>query len=83
MPCKVSGSYKATKVISLKKEEESFRCSLEEAVVTAVLRGITRVLKGHPQHCPGVVFVCVCAASVKVVGRTLRTPAPFSHHKVC
>lgn len=34
MSYKTSRNYKATKVVFLKREEESSRCSLEEAVVT-------------------------------------------------
>lgn len=54
-------SYKATKVIFLKREEESSRYGLEGTVVTGWPglegrgrhRGINREAEGTPQHCPG------------------------------
>lgn len=36
MPCKMSRSYKAKKVIVLKRKDDSSRCGLEEAVVTGL-----------------------------------------------
>lgn len=36
IPCKMSRSYKAKKVIVLKRKDDSSRCGLEEAVVTGL-----------------------------------------------
>lgn len=83
MPYKTSRNYKATKVVFLKREEESSRCSLEEAVVTGQpgqegLSGTqedNQGAEGTPPALSWSVWACeagVCKAPVKAAERTLR-----------